>query len=161
MSDLVILHLCPLPRKDNFRYVNKNAGKLCPVVSSIEENDMRMSVGHKDRSNRRALPRKPVMVLEVKGQQHDKIFLAYAEDLGLGGLRLASSPTLKIGDHFPVEFILPDQITKINCTGEVVWRRESGAHSEGVGVRFVDLSQQLKKVIGSWMDQEEKEKKSS
>ena len=84
---------------------------------------MEMPVAQKDYPNRRALPRKPVMVLEVKGQQYDKIFLAYAEDLGLGGLRLASSPTLKVGDHFPVEFILPDQITKINCTGEVVWRR--------------------------------------
>ena len=116
-----------------------------------------MPVAQKDCPDRRALPRKPVMVLEVKGQQYDKIFLAYAEDLGLGGLRLASSPTLKVGDHFPVEFILPDQITKINCTGEVVWRRESGSYSQGVGVRFVDLSRPLKKVIGAWIDKEEKE----
>ncbi len=110
-------------------------------------------------ANRRALPRKPVMVLEVRGHHFDKVFLAYAEDLGLGGLRLTSSPALKIGDHFPVEFVLPDQITKINCTCEVVWRREAGAHSEGVGVRFLDLTHQLKKVIGTWIDEEDRKKK--
>ncbi len=100
------------------------------------------------------------MVLEVKGKQFDKVFLAYAENLGLGGLRLTSSHPLKIGDHFPVEFVLPDQITKIACTCEVVWRYDSGSHSEGLGVRFVDLSQQLKKVIGTWIDEEEKKKQS-
>jgi Tfp pilus assembly protein PilZ len=109
--------------------------------------------------NRRTLPRKPVMVLEVKGKQFDKVFLAYAENLGLGGLRLSSSHPLKIGDHFPVEFILPDQITKIACTCEVVWRYNSGSDSEGLGVRFLDLSQQLKKVIGTWIDEDKHNKK--
>lgn len=104
------------------------------------------------------------MVLEVKAKQVDKIFLAYADNLGLGGLRLSTSHSLKVGDHFPVEFILPDMITKINCTCEVVWRKETkdnGSASEGFGVRFLDLSQQLKKVIGSWIDEEEKGKKGS
>ncbi|MBI3358180.1 MAG: PilZ domain-containing protein [Nitrospirae bacterium] len=112
----------------------------------------------KQHLNRRALPRKPVMVLEVKGKQFDKIFLAYAEEIGLGGLRLSSSHPLKVGEQFPVEFILPDQISKVNCICEVVWRYNSGSHSEGVGVRFLDLSQQLKKVIGSWIDEDEKKK---
>jgi uncharacterized protein (TIGR02266 family) len=101
------------------------------------------------------------MVLEVKGKRFDEIFLAYADNMGLGGLRLSTSHPLKVGDHFPVEFVLPDKITKINCTCEVVWRKEScdsGSVSEGVGVRFIDLSQQIKKAIGSWIEQEEKGK---
>ena len=122
---------------------------------------MKTLIKAKERKNRRTAPRKPVMVLEVKGTHFDKIFLAYAEDVGLGGLRLKASPSLKIGDHFPVEFILPDQVTKVNCTCEVVWRRASASQAEGVGVRFLDLSQKLKKVIGAWMDQDEKEKNHS
>jgi len=117
---------------------------------------MKTPVNEKQEINRRTLPRKPVMVLEVKGQQFDKIFLAYAEEISLGGLRISSSHPLKIGDHFPVEFVLPDQLTKITCTGEVVWRHN---HSDGIGVRFIDLSQQLKKVIGTWIDEEDKKKK--
>jgi len=62
--------------------------------------------------NRRRVPRVPIIVLEVKGKHFDKIFVAHADDLGTGGLRLSSSH-LQVGDRFPIEFVLPDLKTKI------------------------------------------------
>lgn len=116
------------------------------------------AVSKKDLANRRCSPRHPVMVLEVKGKQFDKIFVAYAENIGSGGLHLSSPQPLKVGDRFPIEFVLPDQITKIACSCEVAWRKEIGRNGDGVGIRFVDLSEQAKKVIGTWIKEEEKGK---
>ncbi len=107
---------------------------------------------------RREARRYPLMVLEVKGKQYNKIFVAYAENLGLGGLQLSSTQTLKVGDRFPIEFVLPDQVSKIACSCEVAWRREIGSNQDGLGIRFIDLSEQAKKVIGSWIEKEEREK---
>jgi len=109
----------------------------------------------KDRTNRRRAPRVPIIVLEVKGKTFDKIFVAHADDLGTGGLRL-SSDHLKVGDRFPIEFVLPDLETKIECFGEVVWKKEMGTSSNGVGVRFIDLSEKAKTSIESWIDKGEK-----
>ncbi len=117
-------------------------------------------VEERRRLSRRDFRRHPVMVLEVKGKQYNKIFVAYAENLGSGGIRLSSSQYLKVGDRFPIEFVLPDQVTKMECLCEVAWKKELGYNKDGVGVRFVDLSDQTKKVIGAWIDKEERENNS-
>jgi Tfp pilus assembly protein PilZ len=113
------------------------------------------------RVNRRSVQRMPLMILEVKGKKFDKVFIAQAEDLGPGGLRLASSAQLKVGDRFPIEFVLPDHESKIECSCEVAWKKEVGPASDGVGLRFVDLSPKAKSVIEAWVDKEEKKKAGS
>ncbi|MBI3804485.1 MAG: PilZ domain-containing protein [Nitrospirae bacterium] len=118
----------------------------------------------KTKVNRRQSPRVPYIVLEVKGKHSNKVFLAYAENISQGGLFLSSSQSLKIGDRFPIEFILPDNKTTVRCTCEVTWKKKyekSGVASEGVGVRFVDLPASEKKVISGWIDQEDKKKRGS
>lgn len=112
--------------------------------------------------NRRQFQRTPFIVLEVKGKRSNKVFLAYAENISQGGLFLSSSQTLKVGDQFPIEFILPDKKTKVLCTCEVVWKKRydrMGLVSQGVGIRFVDLDPSQKKVIGEWIDKGEKKKR--
>lgn len=118
----------------------------------------------KTKVNRRQSPRIPFIVLEVKGKYSNKVFLAYAENISPGGLFLSSSQTLKVGDRFPIEFVLPDNKTKVRCTCEVAWKKKydtDGIISEGVGVRFVDLASAQKKVISGWIDKEEKKKRGS
>ncbi len=118
----------------------------------------------KPKVNRRESTRVPFIVLEVKGKYSNKVFLAYAENISQGGLFLSSAQTLKIGDRFPIEFILPDNKTKVRCTCEVTWKKKydhNGIISEGVGVRFIDLPASQKKIISGWIDKEEKKKRGS
>ncbi len=112
--------------------------------------------------NRRQFQRTPFVVLEVQGKRSNKVFMAYAENISQGGLFLSSSQTLKVGDQFPVEFVLPDKKTKVRCTCEVAWKKrydKMGLVSEGMGIRFVDLDPAQKKVIGEWIDKGEKKKR--
>ncbi|TAJ98886.1 MAG: PilZ domain-containing protein [Candidatus Manganitrophaceae bacterium] len=118
----------------------------------------------KTKVNRRQSSRLPFIVLEVKGKHSNKVFVAYAENISQGGLFLSSSHKLKVGDRFPIEFILPDNKTKVRCTCEVTWKKKydtQGIISEGVGVRFVDLASDQKKIITGWIDKEEKKKRGS
>ena len=115
---------------------------------------MKSPVQGKDAVNRRDSARHPVMVLEVKGKTFDKVFVAYADNIGLGGLRMASSQSLKVGDRFPIEFVMPDAVTSVACSCEVAWKKEIGYNRDGIGIRFVDLSSKAKTVIGKWIDQQ-------
>ncbi len=103
-------------------------------------------------------------MLTSEGKHSNKVFVAYAENISQGGLFLASSHKLKVGDRFPIEFILPDNKTKVRCTCEVTWKKKydtQGIISEGVGVRFVDMDPAQKKIISGWIDKEEKKKRGS
>lgn len=102
---------------------------------------------------RRSL-RTPLFVLEVKWKKLNKIFIGQTHNLSIGGMLMSTERALQVGEHFPVEFILPDRKTKIKCTAEVAWThpyQEEGAGSEGVGVRFVDLNDKKLEAIGEWI----------
>jgi len=106
--------------------------------------------------------RSPLLVLEVKGKYYNKIFIGYTKNISQDGFFLSSQQTLKAGDQFPVEFVLPDNTTKVGCTCEVVWTKEfksQTGNSTGVGVRFVDLDEYKKRVIDDWVLRAESKKK--
>lgn len=109
--------------------------------------------------NRRVHSRQPFLVIEIKGSHSNKIFLAYAENVSQGGLFLSGKPPLKIGDRFPIEFVLPDNKTTVRCMSEVVWKKKYDqpglSSAEGIGIKFVDMEPAQKKVIGDWIDKEE------
>ena len=101
--------------------------------------------------------RSPLFVLEVKWKRYNEVFLGQTENISLGGLFMSTNHTAHVGERFPVEFILPDRKTKVDCTGEVVWTRQyssEGAGSEGIGVRFVDLDAKKIKVIEQWIQKQ-------
>jgi len=59
-----------------------------------------------------------------------------------------------VGTTFPVEFVLPDNRTMVQCTCRVVWQRRyetTGRPSVGVGVEFVDLDQAKRQLIDQWV----------
>ena len=72
---------------------------------------------------------------------------------------LSTPKQLKSGDHFPVEFVLPDRKTSVSCTCEVVWRRpgKAGEPPGGVGLRFVGLNPAARKVLDQWIRREGKQ----
>jgi len=113
------------------------------------------------RENRRRFQRAPFLILEVKGKHSNRIFIAQAENISQGGAFLTSGQDLKVGDRFPVEFVLPDNKTTVSCMSEVVWKKRygnSGLSSEGLGIRFVDMAPSQRKVLGDWIDEEDKER---
>jgi uncharacterized protein (TIGR02266 family) len=98
--------------------------------------------------------RNPLIVLEVKWKRYDEVFLGSSENISLGGLFLSMDGPVRVGERFPLEFILPDRKTKIACTGEVSWTRQyasEGSGSQGVGIKFVDLSSATMKALETWM----------
>ena len=121
-----------------------------------------MLESEKDNLNRRKFYRAPFLVLEVKGKHSNRIFIAQTENLSQGGAFLSSRQNLKVGDRFPMEFVLPDNKTTVRCTSEVIWKKSynnSGLSSEGLGIRFVDMAPSQKKVLGDWIDEEDRKKR--
>jgi hypothetical protein len=106
---------------------------------------------------RRKYLRSPLVILEVKWKQYDRIFMGKAEDLGTGGMKLSTDETLQVGTRFPIEFVLPGDRTAIRCTGEVVWRKiyvDQGEGSEDAGIRFTDLEPKQMRTIERWLAQQ-------
>jgi len=131
---------------------------LEPTIAAVEKiKPKEPSGGEEKRKYRRA----PFMVLEVKGKHFEKIFVGYAENISPGGLFLSAAQPMKVGERFPVEFVLPDNVTMIRCTCEVVWKKRydlKGMVSEGMGIRFVDLNQAKRKAITDWVKRQENKK---
>ncbi len=123
-----------------------------------------LGVKKRDLVEARRSVRSPLLVLEVRGKHYNKIFIGYTKNVSKDGFFLSSQQSLKAGDQFPVEFVLPDNATKVICTCEVVWTKEFKSrtgNSTGVGVRFVDLDESQKRVIDNWVIRTENKKKNT
>ncbi len=110
-------------------------------------------------AERRQSQRIPLVIMEVRGKQSDRVFLAYANDISAGGLSLTTENRLNVGDRVPIEMVLPDNKTVMTCIGEVMWKKEimkGGIISQGVGVRFHDLEDGKKKVINKMISSTDK-----
>lgn len=110
--------------------------------------------------DRREDTRVPFMVVEIQGEHSNKIFLAQTENVSKGGLFFSSPKSMQVGDRVPIEFVLPDNKTTFRCMSEVMWKKtvdKSGFASEGVGIRFIDLDEEQKKIMNDWMEEEEKD----
>ena len=121
-------------------------------MKSASEN----TVSQKQGSERRGSPRLPFLVLEVKGKKYNEVFLGYSQDLSLGGIFLKASNSFKAGERFPIEFVLPDNKTKIQCMGEVVWKTRLDSTNntmEGVGLRFADVNPESREALDRWIEQ--------
>jgi uncharacterized protein (TIGR02266 family) len=108
----------------------------------------------KSGAERRVAERAPVMVLEIRGKSYDKIFVGYAENISRSGLFFSAANPPAVGSTFPVEFVLPDNRTVVQCTCRVVWQHRyntSGRPSIGVGVEFVDLDGIKRTLIDQWV----------
>lgn len=98
--------------------------------------------------------RAPVMVLEIRGKSYDRLFVGYAENLSRSGLFFSAANPPAVGATFPVEFVLPDNRTLVQCTCRVVWQHRyttSGRPSVGVGVEFLDLDTLKRSLIDQWV----------
>ena len=99
--------------------------------------------------------------MQVKAKYYNKVFIGYTKNVSRNGLFLASGESLCVGDRFPVEFVLPDGQTKVNCHCEVIWTKEKKSGQDtscGVGVRFVDMEDSQKRLMEEWVIRSEMQK---
>lgn len=72
------------------------------------------------------------------------LFYVNSEDVSLGGMYLSSAIPLKVGTLIFISFHVPPHKRPIRATAEVI-RRTGHAGEDGMGVRFVGLSEMAKK----------------
>ncbi|MEW6218862.1 MAG: TIGR02266 family protein [Thermodesulfobacteriota bacterium] len=66
---------------------------------------------------------------------------AFTADIGVGGLFLHTDRLLARGEHLYVEFNLPDSGEMVEAEAEVRWLRQNGTPEDGMGVKFLAMSQ--------------------
>lgn len=71
-------------------------------------------------------------------------------NISLGGLKISGPITDGVGDRVELSILLPHLSEPVRVTGEVAWvEREGGGPEATVGVRFVDLTPDLKVLLGA------------
>jgi uncharacterized protein (TIGR02266 family) len=78
--------------------------------------------------------------MPVHVEAGESSFVGVSTNIGLGGLFLATSRPLLVGDRLTVQFSLPAQALPIVSAAEVRWIRDAGGPSSGCGLQFVKPS---------------------
>lgn len=107
--------------------------------------------------HRKAL-RAPLIVLRVKLDDGRKSFFGYAKNISRSGLFIATVSPRDPGERFQVELTLPAPLGQnVQCACEVVWKRnysKGSPHEPGMGLRFLELPEEMAAAIDSWIDAE-------
>lgn len=106
------------------------------------------------RSDRRKNLRRQILVLKVKGEDQKGAFFGYCKTVSRGGMFITSVNPRRLGEEFDITFMLTGDDLEIKCRCVVVWVREYDAYNRqepGMGIKFVDLSEEIKDRIDAWM----------
>lgn len=106
------------------------------------------------RSDRRKNLRRQILVLKVKGEDRKGAFFGYCKTVSRGGMFITSVNPRRLGEEFDITFMLTGDDLEITCRCVVVWVREYDAYNRqepGMGIKFVDLGEEIKDRIDAWM----------
>lgn len=106
------------------------------------------------RSDRRKNLRRQILVLKVKGEDRKGAFFGYCKTVSRGGMFITSVNPRRLGEEFDITFMLTGDDLEIKCRCVVVWVREYDAYNRqepGMGIKFVDLGEEIKDRIDAWM----------
>ncbi len=121
---------------------NRNKGINEPARFSEKKPDKRKDL------------RNHLLVLRVRGESKNKVFFGYAKNISKGGMFISSVNPRKVGEEFIIEFTLPREKKHIQCRCIVEWSRSykpKSRNEPGMGVRFLDLENDIKKMIDDWV----------
>ncbi len=107
------------------------------------------------RSDRRRNLRRQILVLKVKGEDQKGTFFGYCKTVSRGGMFITSVNPRKLGEEFDITFTLTGEDLEIKCMCVVVWVREYDAYNKqepGMGIKFSNLSEEIKDRIDAWME---------
>jgi uncharacterized protein (TIGR02266 family) len=118
-------------------------------------------IKERPKADKRKSLRTHLLVLKVQGKYSNKSFFGYARNISQSGLFISSFTPKEAGERFPLEFTLPGTDITINCTAEVIWSRRfdpelqhKSNYEPGMGLKFLDLSEDKKKIIDGWVKKE-------
>lgn len=111
---------------------------------------------NKKGSERRVFPRRLIKTKVVfEDEFGEGLICLDAVDISLGGVFLNADIPMKTGSYVFLSFYLPETKIEIRATGQVarVVRSDEGASNEkeGVGVRFVGLSNESVQAIQEYI----------
>jgi uncharacterized protein (TIGR02266 family) len=99
--------------------------------------------------------RAPLMVLRVKLDDGQKSFFGYAKNISRSGFFIATVSPREPGERFQVELVLPAPLGRsMQCSCEVVWKRlysKASPYEPGMGLRFLDLPEEMAAAIDRWV----------
>lgn len=103
----------------------------------------------------RTFERVPLTV-QVGMRGANSVYLGASKNISDGGLFVATTDPRPVGDHFPVEFMLPNDARPVNCVVEVMWiRRNDGTlragEMAGMGLKFLALDTKDQKRVATFI----------
>lgn len=133
------------------RFVNENTPELrkfYQYLNDVENTQLKELVDYHDRRGYYRLNRiLPVVSKNLKG------YKALTKDISCGGLQFTCSGGIKKGDVIPLKLDLDDyHADPISLMGEVQWVDESLPGETRVGLRFVELSDDQKKLLYDYIE---------
>jgi len=97
---------------------------------------------------KREAPRTMIKI-QVNCECDDAFLYDYSYDMSEGGLFISTSEPRNAGDKIKLSFILPEVLEEIEVAGKVAWVNPPGSDDlpPGMGIRFLDLSEDKKELI--------------
>ena len=100
----------------------------------------------------------PITVLKTDGNGGPKTFFGYAKNISRSGMMIGATRPKEPGSRFLLEIPLPEPLNvTATCTCEVIWKRDwakKKCNEPGMGLRFVDLPEDIASAIDTWLERE-------
>lgn len=100
----------------------------------------------------------PITVLKVDADHGPKTFFGYAKNISRHGMMIGTTNPREPGSRYRLEIPLPEPLNVVaRCTCEVVWQRcwnKEECHEPGMGLRFLDLPEEIAAAIEAWISHE-------
>ena len=101
-----------------------------------------------------------LLIKKVRLEDDRRVFFGYCTNLSASGLFISSINPTPIGSKFTIELTLLPINRTFTCQCETVWQRKYSAKSTlqpGMGLRFIDLSDEIKTQINDWINSQEEQ----
>ena len=100
--------------------------------------------------------RRRPLIVEVKVQKSEEVYLYTARNLSVGGMFIDTPVPLPPGTDLALEFKLPGGLA-LEVVGEVRWNTESAAPGTrvkhpGMGVVFMNLPVSMHQLLRDWVE---------
>ena len=79
-----------------------------------------------------------------------KVGAAVTSNVSGAGLRFLAEHPLVEGDRLDLRIVLPDRTQPVACLGEVVWCRSAAHQAVEVGVRFVTITEDDRRLLAQY-----------
>jgi hypothetical protein len=99
----------------------------------------------------------PITVLKSDGNGGPKTFFGYAKNISRSGMMIGATSPKEPGTKYVLEIPIPALDLVATCTCEVVWKRDwakQKCHEPGMGLRFLDLPEEIAAAIDDWLRRE-------